>query len=69
MVQKWYISDLFKEYKKGHNGFNPSIRPKCPSQNMIWFVLKLCGVGFNTRPKLIYFEPMFLGLWLRVILE
>jgi hypothetical protein len=46
-----------------------NVKPKCPSQNMIWFVFKLCGVGFNIRPKLIYFEPMILGLWLRVILE
>ncbi len=30
---------------------------------------QLCDSGSNTRPKLIYFEPMFLGLWLRVTLE
>jgi len=42
------------------------IKPKCPSQNMIWLVFKLCGLGFNIMPKLIYFEPMFLGLWLKV---
>jgi hypothetical protein len=30
---------------------------------------QLCGLGFNIRPRFIYFEPMFLGLWLRVISE
>jgi hypothetical protein len=28
-------------------------------------LVQLCGLGSNTRPKFIYFEPMFLGLWLR----
>jgi len=36
---------------------------------MIWLVLKLCGLGFNIKPKLIYFELMFLDLWLKVISE
>ncbi len=27
---------------------------------------QLCGSGSNTRSKLIYFEPMFLGMWLNV---
>jgi hypothetical protein len=30
---------------------------------------QLCGLGSKIRPKFIYFEPMFLGLWLRVILQ
>jgi hypothetical protein len=29
-------------------------------------VAQLYGPGFNTRPKFIYFESMFLGLWLKV---
>jgi hypothetical protein len=55
------LGQNFQEY------FNA--RPKCLGQNMIWLVLKLYGLRFNDRPKLIYFEPMFLGLWLRVALE
>jgi hypothetical protein len=26
-------------------------RPKCPGQNMIWLVLKLCGPRSNIKPK------------------
>jgi hypothetical protein len=55
------LDQNFQEY------FNT--RPKCLGQNMIWLVLKLYGLGFNARPKLIYFEPMFLGLWLTVTSE
>jgi hypothetical protein len=34
------LSQNFQEYFK--------IKPKCSGQNMIWFVLKFCGSGYNT---------------------
>jgi hypothetical protein len=39
------LGQNFQEY------FNT--RSKCLGQNMIWFVLKLCGLKFNAKPKLI----------------
>jgi len=31
--------------------------------------VEICEKFCNTKPKFIYFEPMFLGLWLMVVLE
>jgi len=43
---------------------NSNPRSKCSGENMIWLGLKFCGSGSNISPKLIYFESMFLGVWL-----
>jgi hypothetical protein len=45
--------------------FNP--KPKCSSQNLLWFGFIFCGLGSNTRPKPMEFYLMFLFLWSRVI--
>jgi hypothetical protein len=54
---------ILNQYVK--NDTNP--KPKCSSQNLLWFGFIFCGLGSNTRPKHMDFYLMFLFLWSRVI--